>query len=308
MPAATTIHTSPRGQDILHVQQEAGGRPAEGAPATLRDHAVEHSIPGGPGSPQKAAEARVWAFSVAASAASLAFSEASFTASLRGLGDDKQWQAEAAGRVRTVQVGQGQLQALHGLHLVALEAGQAEFLGKEDTESLRLSGIVYQAQGGSNITTDTHLDGPGESVDGGEDPSLTFEPGPRWTVLVLLEHASLLHRLQTDTGGKTEGTETANPCEKEGNGARQVGGEEPLSPTGEPVGLGQEAAGQEPVVLCHLTENHVLCENMCAMKHSEGGGRYGSTVSTRGGNVGAMEGNTEILTAQLCGNHLYALY
>ncbi len=46
--------------------------------------------------------------------------------------------------------------------------------------------------------------------------------------------------------------------------ARHSGGEEPLCPARQPIGLHQEASGEEPVVRSHLTVHNVLCENMGA--------------------------------------------
>lgn len=45
---------------------------------------------------------------------------------------------------------------------------------------------------------------------------------------------------------------------------RHAGGEEALCPARQPVGLHQEAPGEEPVVRSHLAVHDVLCENMGA--------------------------------------------
>ena len=50
--------------------------------------------------------------------------------------------------------------------------------------------------------------------------------------------------------------------------AGQVGGKEPLGPAGQPVRLGQESAGQEPMVPRHLAEDHVLRENVGAERRA----------------------------------------
>ncbi len=46
--------------------------------------------------------------------------------------------------------------------------------------------------------------------------------------------------------------------------ARHASGEEPLRPARQPIGLHQEAPGEEPVVRSHLPVHNILCENMGA--------------------------------------------
>lgn len=43
-----------------------------------------------------------------------------------------------------------------------------------------------------------------------------------------------------------------------------VGGEEPLRPARQPMSLGEETSGEEPVVHGHRPVHNVLCENMSA--------------------------------------------
>lgn len=47
--------------------------------------------------------------------------------------------------------------------------------------------------------------------------------------------------------------------------ARHAGGEEPLRPARHPVGLHQQASGEEPVVRRYLPVHDILCENMGAV-------------------------------------------
>lgn len=46
--------------------------------------------------------------------------------------------------------------------------------------------------------------------------------------------------------------------------AGHAGGEQALCPARKPIGLHQEASGEEPVVRSHLPVHNVLCENMGA--------------------------------------------
>lgn len=48
------------------------------------------------------------------------------------------------------------------------------------------------------------------------------------------------------------------------NTARHASREEAFCPARQPVGLHEEASGEEPVVRCHLSVHNVLCENMGA--------------------------------------------
>lgn len=49
--------------------------------------------------------------------------------------------------------------------------------------------------------------------------------------------------------------------------ARHAGGEDPLRPARKPIGLHQEASGEQPVVRGHLPVHNVLCEDMGAEGH-----------------------------------------
>lgn len=48
------------------------------------------------------------------------------------------------------------------------------------------------------------------------------------------------------------------------HGARHASGEEALGPARQPVGLGEEPSGEEPVVCGHLAVHDVLRENVSA--------------------------------------------
>lgn len=48
------------------------------------------------------------------------------------------------------------------------------------------------------------------------------------------------------------------------DGTRQVGGKEPLGPAWQPVGLGQEAPGEQAVIRGDLTVHHIFSQHVGA--------------------------------------------